>query len=373
MSSEHDWTRGSLQYNWLEKTLSSIDRNRTPFVVITSHRMMYTTQLCEDNDYRVSLYIRKELEPLLKQYKVSLMLVGHQHSYERTCPVYEGECLDTKSSSISDPTSRQEGVEKLRKLVRENKIDLDFIFRSEDVLSHPNQAAFFDVERLRYSKSASLSEKVNYSATSEELQAQYPSWNPHYAERPENEPLVVTKHELSLLNLMPGPSTSLQMRRKQQLLAKFRKMLTQSKLTSSTRKSLVRETYEIEKVTEASRLGQDSINIWSQFVPALIDRTKGVKRKLSVEDENAKQAMVEALLDPSDVISSGTVHVTAGTAGAGLEKCGFDPKYGPFSRVATNSWGLLKVRATRQQMVVEFVRTVQGDTYDRIVILPWTD
>lgn len=92
MSSEHDWTRGSEQYKWLESDLKAVDRSQTPWVVLTSHRMMYTTQLGEVADLEVSLHFREEVEELLWKYKVNLMLVGHQHSYERSCAVKRGKC-----------------------------------------------------------------------------------------------------------------------------------------------------------------------------------------------------------------------------------------------------------------------------------------
>lgn len=92
-SSEHNWTRGSEQYNWIEQDLASVDRDLTPFVVITSHRMMYTTQLQEEDDYRVSQHMQQEMDDLINKYRVNLMLVGHQHSYERSCPVYNKQCV----------------------------------------------------------------------------------------------------------------------------------------------------------------------------------------------------------------------------------------------------------------------------------------
>lgn len=92
MSSEHNWCKGSPQYKWLEKDLARVDRSKTPWVVLTAHRMMYTTQLGEDADLKVSIHFREELEGLMWKYKVNLMLVGHQHSYERSCPVRDGEC-----------------------------------------------------------------------------------------------------------------------------------------------------------------------------------------------------------------------------------------------------------------------------------------
>jgi hypothetical protein len=92
MSSEHNWTRGSEQYEWIKKDLESVDRSVTPWVVLTSHRMMYTTQLNMENDIRVAKHFREEMDDLLYQNHVNLVLVGHQHAYERSCPVYKGQC-----------------------------------------------------------------------------------------------------------------------------------------------------------------------------------------------------------------------------------------------------------------------------------------
>ncbi|CAI5738639.1 unnamed protein product [Hyaloperonospora brassicae] len=94
ISSEHDWRRGSKQYTWLENDLKSVDRNKTPWVVLTSHRMMYTTQLGEEADYKVAQHFRDEVEDLLWDHRVNLMLVGHQHSYERSCAVRDGKCTE---------------------------------------------------------------------------------------------------------------------------------------------------------------------------------------------------------------------------------------------------------------------------------------
>ncbi|KAF1792308.1 Metallo-dependent phosphatase-like [Phytophthora cactorum] len=94
ISSEHDWRRGSKQYKWLENDLKNVDRKKTPWVVLTSHRMMYTTQLGEEADYKVAQHFRDEVEDLLWTHKVNLMLVGHQHSYERSCAVRNGKCTE---------------------------------------------------------------------------------------------------------------------------------------------------------------------------------------------------------------------------------------------------------------------------------------
>ena len=93
MSSEHDWRQGSTQYAWLASDLKSVNRTKTPWIILATHRMMYTTQAKEVNDYKVSLGMREQLEDLLYAYQVNLMLVGHQHSYERSCAAYRGECV----------------------------------------------------------------------------------------------------------------------------------------------------------------------------------------------------------------------------------------------------------------------------------------
>ena len=44
MSTEHDYRKGSRQYTWLEKDLKSVDRNKTPWLVLGGHRPMYSSQ-----------------------------------------------------------------------------------------------------------------------------------------------------------------------------------------------------------------------------------------------------------------------------------------------------------------------------------------
>jgi len=99
LSTEHDVTPGSLQHSWLESDLASVNREETPWIVLTAHRMLYTTQLCEDGDFDRSLELRAALEPLLLAYRVNLVLVGHQHSYERTCPIASNATCASSASS----------------------------------------------------------------------------------------------------------------------------------------------------------------------------------------------------------------------------------------------------------------------------------
>jgi len=96
ISTEHNYTQGSPQYEWMEEDLNSVNRSITPFVVVTGHRPMYTSENCTDDprarDFYVGLGMQRGFENLFLEYKVDLALWGHQHSYERTCPVYQQEC-----------------------------------------------------------------------------------------------------------------------------------------------------------------------------------------------------------------------------------------------------------------------------------------
>lgn len=94
LSSDHEWTHGSRQHAWLNRTLAAVDRTTQPFVIVLIHRPLYTTQLCEDDEQMVAIRMRAELEPLLQFHRVSLVISGHQHSYERSCPVHGERCVE---------------------------------------------------------------------------------------------------------------------------------------------------------------------------------------------------------------------------------------------------------------------------------------
>jgi len=93
MSTEHDYTPGSRQYKWLESNLKSVDRKVTPFVIIAGHRAMYCSEMYI-GDYIVAEQMQHYFEDLLYKYKVDMAFWAHYHSYERTCKVYKGRCVD---------------------------------------------------------------------------------------------------------------------------------------------------------------------------------------------------------------------------------------------------------------------------------------
>ncbi|KAK7341162.1 hypothetical protein VNO80_24087 [Phaseolus coccineus] len=101
ISTEHDWSKNSEQYKWMQKDMASVNRQKTPWLIFTGHRPMYTS----GNGFLSSSSNFVEIvEPLLVQNKVDLALFGHMHNYERTCSVFQQECkaLPTKDKNGVD-------------------------------------------------------------------------------------------------------------------------------------------------------------------------------------------------------------------------------------------------------------------------------
>ena len=81
ISSEHNLTKGSPQYAWLEADLRSVNRTRTPWVVVESHRPMYESESLFDQA-AVCVGMRYQIEDLLYEYGVDVFLAGHYHMYQ---------------------------------------------------------------------------------------------------------------------------------------------------------------------------------------------------------------------------------------------------------------------------------------------------
>ncbi|KAL3814765.1 hypothetical protein ACJIZ3_016033 [Penstemon smallii] len=104
ISTEHNWSVNSEQYNWMNADMASVNRTRTPWLIFTGHRPMYSSSggivilPSVDNEFV------KSVEPLLLTNKVDLALYGHVHNYERTCAVYQQECkaMPVKDSNGMD-------------------------------------------------------------------------------------------------------------------------------------------------------------------------------------------------------------------------------------------------------------------------------
>lgn len=104
MSTEHDFSPGSLQYQWLEKDLekASLGRNLgVPWLVVVGHRPLYCSSVTVSRRCTEEApQYREWLEGLLHRYKVDAYICGHNHQYERSYPVYN---MTVSSTSYVKP------------------------------------------------------------------------------------------------------------------------------------------------------------------------------------------------------------------------------------------------------------------------------
>ena len=102
LASEVDFSQGSPQWLWLNRTLAAIDRAVTPFVLVSCHRPMYIDSTYGEgqapganpsSDTAVAAALLLHVEPLLMRYKVTAMVGGHNHAVQRHAASYEGQAI----------------------------------------------------------------------------------------------------------------------------------------------------------------------------------------------------------------------------------------------------------------------------------------
>ena len=105
MSTEMNFSQGSLQYEWLEADLKRANANRddVPWVIVVGHRPLYCSSIttihrCVEE---AAIY-RQNIEDLLNREGVDVYLCGHNHQYERTYPMYRGKAV---SFNFTNPTA----------------------------------------------------------------------------------------------------------------------------------------------------------------------------------------------------------------------------------------------------------------------------
>jgi len=74
------------QFHFLTAVLSKIDRSKTPWVMVTGHRNIYSSSSFQ------TAYA--DLENLLFSHQVDFYVGGHMHLAERSCPMYQSVCND---------------------------------------------------------------------------------------------------------------------------------------------------------------------------------------------------------------------------------------------------------------------------------------
>uniref|UniRef100_A0A0A9ENA2 Purple acid phosphatase n=1 Tax=Arundo donax TaxID=35708 RepID=A0A0A9ENA2_ARUDO len=104
VNTEEDWRPGTEQYRFIEHCLSSVDREKQPWLIFLAHRVLgYSSASWYEimmGSYGEPMG-REGLQELWQKYKVDLAVFGHIHSYERTCPIYQNRCVQDGSNHYS--------------------------------------------------------------------------------------------------------------------------------------------------------------------------------------------------------------------------------------------------------------------------------
>jgi acid phosphatase type 7 len=79
-----DWGPASPQRAWLAADLATVDRGRTPWLLVGMHAPWYSTNTAHLDEVEA---MRLSLEPLLLEHGADLVFTGHVHAYERTARV----------------------------------------------------------------------------------------------------------------------------------------------------------------------------------------------------------------------------------------------------------------------------------------------
>lgn len=94
LSTEHDYSECSEQYLWLDDDLASVDRTKTPWIILNGHRAMYVSSTFNTSEYTwsdgsVQTALIGSIEPLMWKYQVNAGFYGHNHVYQREAAVFK--------------------------------------------------------------------------------------------------------------------------------------------------------------------------------------------------------------------------------------------------------------------------------------------
>ncbi|KAM7274830.1 hypothetical protein ACFE04_016696 [Oxalis oulophora] len=100
---EHDWREGSEQHKFIEQCLASVDRQKQPWLIFAAHRVLgYSSTSGYDREGSFGEPMgRESLQKLWQKYKVDIAFYGHVHNYERVCPIYQNQCVNTEKHDYS--------------------------------------------------------------------------------------------------------------------------------------------------------------------------------------------------------------------------------------------------------------------------------
>ena len=84
LSTEHPFTKGSQQYEFIKNDLEKISKNSgIDWIIIHQHKPLYSSK----NDKEEAQELRNTYHPLFDKYDVDLVISSHNQYYERTYPL----------------------------------------------------------------------------------------------------------------------------------------------------------------------------------------------------------------------------------------------------------------------------------------------
>jgi len=101
MSTEDDYSTGSVQYKFIEADLASARADPSiVWIMVAGHRPYYSSDADEYDSHKPGCALLHYLEPLFIKYQVDMVLTGHMHCYERTYPVNNGTVHATPGQKV---------------------------------------------------------------------------------------------------------------------------------------------------------------------------------------------------------------------------------------------------------------------------------
>nr|XP_011463269.1 PREDICTED: nucleotide pyrophosphatase/phosphodiesterase-like [Fragaria vesca subsp. vesca] len=100
---EHDWREGSEQYKFIEKCFASANRHKQPWLIFAVHRVLgYSsdTWYVDEGSFEEAMG-RDDMQKLWQRYNVDIAFYGHVHNYERICPIYQNQCVNSEIFNYS--------------------------------------------------------------------------------------------------------------------------------------------------------------------------------------------------------------------------------------------------------------------------------
>jgi VCBS repeat-containing protein len=92
LDTNQDYSAGSPQYNWL---VNDLQTSVQPWKFVFFHHPAYSSGVYSDTSE-----VQTHLVPVFETYGVDAVFNGHDHHYERTCPIVDGACTTPQDGGV---------------------------------------------------------------------------------------------------------------------------------------------------------------------------------------------------------------------------------------------------------------------------------